>query len=305
MHGGGMAQPQMRGMQLNLNSLKPKAPGMNAGSVYTGPLLPTQAVFRQKPLLPWWIGFLIPLLLLLALPALLLLPKNVAVPELVGKEVFAAEEELTKAKLKLDPNQKEKVDAKAKPRHGDLPDAQEGREGRGGHARSSSRSRSARTPSRCPTRGQDLRGRREAAARGRADARARSTRRRPARLRREVSLPAAKEIVNKGKPVDLFLVPPEKAKKDAAAGRQGGAAAAAAARPAPAARARPTSSSRRSARTTSTPWPRRWPTSSSCPRKVNAFSEARSGRCSPPTRPAAPRSPRARPSTCSSRPASR
>ena len=43
----------------------------------TGPLLPTQAVFRQKPWLPWWLAIVVPLLALLALLLFLFLPKNV------------------------------------------------------------------------------------------------------------------------------------------------------------------------------------------------------------------------------------
>ena len=70
-------------------------------------------MFAQRPWLPWW---LIPVLLLLALLLFLLfrsLPQNVVVPEVVGEEsAFKAEETLTKADLKLDPNQKKKVDDK-------------------------------------------------------------------------------------------------------------------------------------------------------------------------------------------------
>ena len=52
-------------------------PGGQAPPAITGPLLPTQAVFRQKPWLPWWVAIVIPLLLLLALLLFLFLPKNV------------------------------------------------------------------------------------------------------------------------------------------------------------------------------------------------------------------------------------
>jgi beta-lactam-binding protein with PASTA domain len=79
----------------------------------TGPLLPTQGTFRQRPWLPWW---LIPVILLLALLLFLLfrsLPQEVLVPKIVGEaSAFKAEEKLTKAELKLDPNQKEKTDDK-------------------------------------------------------------------------------------------------------------------------------------------------------------------------------------------------
>ena len=97
-----------------------KPPGRAARSAPTGPLLPTQGTFRQKPWLPWW---LIPVLLLLALLLFLLfrsLPQNVLVPKVVGEaSAFKAEEKLTKADLKLDPNQKEKVDDKVPAGHRD------------------------------------------------------------------------------------------------------------------------------------------------------------------------------------------
>ena len=106
--------PQARGMNLNLNNLK--MPGGQAPPAITGPLLPTQAVFRQKPWLPWWVAIVIPLLLLLALLLFLLLPKNVQVPDVVGKpSTFEAEKVITEAKLKLAADVKEKVDTKAEP----------------------------------------------------------------------------------------------------------------------------------------------------------------------------------------------
>jgi beta-lactam-binding protein with PASTA domain len=105
--------PQMKGMNLDANKLK--MPGKGAGaSAPSGPLLPSQGVFKQKAWLPWW---LIPVALLLALLAILLytlLPSNVAVPDVVGsKSTFDAEKKLTEAGLKLAPAPKEKVDAKA------------------------------------------------------------------------------------------------------------------------------------------------------------------------------------------------
>ena len=58
-------------------------------------LLPTQAVFRQKAWLPWWLAILLPLLLMLALFLFLLMPKNTTVPKLKGLEsVSAAEQKL-------------------------------------------------------------------------------------------------------------------------------------------------------------------------------------------------------------------
>jgi beta-lactam-binding protein with PASTA domain len=106
--------PQARGMNLNLNNLK--MPGGQAPPAVTGPLLPTQAVFRQKPWLPWWVAIVIPLLALLALLLFLFLPKNVTVPDIVGKKsAFEAEKAITEAKLKLAPQTKEKVNDKVPP----------------------------------------------------------------------------------------------------------------------------------------------------------------------------------------------
>ena len=46
--------PQMKGMNLDANSLK--MPGKSgASSAPTGPLLPSQGVFKQKAWLPWWL----------------------------------------------------------------------------------------------------------------------------------------------------------------------------------------------------------------------------------------------------------
>jgi beta-lactam-binding protein with PASTA domain len=106
-----MVGPQARGMNLNL-----KMPGGQAPPAISGPLLPTQAVFRQKPWLPWWVAIVIPLLALLALLLFLFLPKNVEVPDVVGKKsAFEAEKAITEAGLKLAPQTKEKVDGKVPP----------------------------------------------------------------------------------------------------------------------------------------------------------------------------------------------
>jgi beta-lactam-binding protein with PASTA domain len=109
-----MVGPQARGANLNLNNLK--MPGGQKPPAVTGPLLPTQAVFRQKPWLPWWVAIVIPLLALLALLLFLFLPKNVEVPDVVGKKsAFEAEKLITDAKLRLAPETKEKVDNKVPP----------------------------------------------------------------------------------------------------------------------------------------------------------------------------------------------
>jgi beta-lactam-binding protein with PASTA domain len=71
-------------------------------AVPSGPLLPRQAIFRQKAWLPWWLAIVVPLLALLALALFLLLPSKVTVPDVVGsKTVFAAEQKLVAAGLQL------------------------------------------------------------------------------------------------------------------------------------------------------------------------------------------------------------
>jgi beta-lactam-binding protein with PASTA domain len=112
-----MQGPQMKGMNLDASGLKSKlGGGGGAPAAPTGPLLPSQAVFRQKPWLPWW---LVPVAIALAALAVLLymlLPKNVVVPEVVGSpSAFEAEKKLTEADLTLAPAPKEKVDPDAEP----------------------------------------------------------------------------------------------------------------------------------------------------------------------------------------------
>jgi beta-lactam-binding protein with PASTA domain len=116
-----LQKPQLQGPQMksfNASQLKPgqlKLPG-GGGSAPIGPLLPTQGVFRQKPWIPWWA---VPLLI--AIIALLLLlyklsPQKDVVPNVVGQpSAFKAEEKLTAANFKLDPEQKEQEDTKHKP----------------------------------------------------------------------------------------------------------------------------------------------------------------------------------------------
>ena len=93
-----------------------KLPGQGGPAIPSAPLLPTQGVFRQRPWLPWWLVPVLALLILLLLFLYTLLPKNVVVPKVVGeKSAFTAEEKLTKADLKLDPNQKTQPDDKTPP----------------------------------------------------------------------------------------------------------------------------------------------------------------------------------------------
>jgi beta-lactam-binding protein with PASTA domain len=108
-----MAKPTVPSKNLDLSKLKAPGGGTPAPVM---PLLPNQAVFRQKPWLPWWIAILVPLLILLAILLFLLLPKNVVVPDVTGaKSTFEAEKKLTSAKLKLNPTTKQKVSTAAPP----------------------------------------------------------------------------------------------------------------------------------------------------------------------------------------------
>jgi beta-lactam-binding protein with PASTA domain len=120
MRGPQVRGPQVRGPQLKQQNLRLdqlKMPSRGGGAPPpTGPLLPTQAVFRQKPWLPWWLAIVVPLLALLALLLFLFLPKNVEVPDVVGKKsAFEAEKAITEAGLRLAPATKEKVDGKVPP----------------------------------------------------------------------------------------------------------------------------------------------------------------------------------------------
>ena len=114
--------PQMKGMNVDANQLQGKLGGLKkpggggGGGGAQMPLLPSQGVFRQKAWLPWWLVPVVIALAALAVILYLLLPKNVAVPNVVGqKSTFDAEKQLTAANLKLDPNTKTKVDLKAPP----------------------------------------------------------------------------------------------------------------------------------------------------------------------------------------------
>jgi beta-lactam-binding protein with PASTA domain len=98
--------PQFQGVNLRRPTLglrALRAPDRAAApAVSSAPLLPTQAILRQKPWLPWWLAIVVPLLALLALTLFLLLPKNVDVPGVVGsRTVFAAEKHLVAAGLQL------------------------------------------------------------------------------------------------------------------------------------------------------------------------------------------------------------
>ena len=109
-----MRGPQLKQQNLRLDQLKMPSRGQAPPPV-SAPLLPTQAVFRQKSWLPWWVAVVVPLLAVLAGILFLLLPKNVTVPDVVGSQsAFAAEKKITEAGLVLNPSQKEQVVKDAK-----------------------------------------------------------------------------------------------------------------------------------------------------------------------------------------------
>jgi beta-lactam-binding protein with PASTA domain len=114
-----MQGPQMGSVNLDANKVQGKLGGLKKGGgspAPTAPLLPSQGVFRQKAWLPWWAIPVAVALAALAVMLYLLLPKNVAVPDVVGSEsAFAAEKELIEAGMVLDASPKEKVDPDSPP----------------------------------------------------------------------------------------------------------------------------------------------------------------------------------------------
>jgi beta-lactam-binding protein with PASTA domain len=115
--GGALKAPRVQAPKLPKAQIKPgdlSLPGR--GGAAAMPLMPSQAVFRQKAWIGWWV---LPLLLLLAIAAIviyLLLPKNVLVPKVVGaKSSFDAEKTLTQAGLGLNPDVKQQVSSEQKP----------------------------------------------------------------------------------------------------------------------------------------------------------------------------------------------
>jgi beta-lactam-binding protein with PASTA domain len=107
----------MKQMNVDMAGVKDKLkmPG-GAPAAPAGPLLPSQAVFRQKPWLPWWLVPVGIALAALAVMLYLLLPQNVVVPDVVGSEsAFQAEEKLTEADLTLAAAPKEKVNTDVEP----------------------------------------------------------------------------------------------------------------------------------------------------------------------------------------------
>ena len=90
------AAGRMHGVNVNLDNLK--MPG-GAAPAISGPLLPTQAVFRQKPWLPWWSPIVLALLLAALLLAWLLIPRGQLVPDVAGMTVAEASGKLAEEEL--------------------------------------------------------------------------------------------------------------------------------------------------------------------------------------------------------------
>ncbi|HET8758340.1 MAG TPA: PASTA domain-containing protein [Solirubrobacteraceae bacterium] len=108
--------PQMQARNLQLSNLKGGVGGGAAAAAPAAPLLPSQGVFRQKAWLPWWLIPVLALLAILAVFLLMLMPKNVKVPDVVGSaSAFEAEKKLTEAELEVAPKTEEKVTEDAKP----------------------------------------------------------------------------------------------------------------------------------------------------------------------------------------------
>ena len=73
------------------------------------PRPPNHAVWRQKPYLPWWLIPVVATAILAGGIIYSLLPRNVEVPNVVGMEVFKAQEALEKAELTLGQREKEVI----------------------------------------------------------------------------------------------------------------------------------------------------------------------------------------------------
>ena len=203
------------------------------------PLMPNQVVFRHKAWLPWWVAVLIPLLLLLALLLFLFLPRNVVVPDVTGtKSAFEAEKKLTKAQLKLAPTPKEKVSTAAAPGTviGQTPAA-------GEKAKKDSDVTIEIAVGNGKVQVPNLVGKTQAEADPlleKANLTAGQVQPQPPdpKAKIESQIPAAKEVVKEGKPINIFLATIKdkkngsKEKKDGGGGGGGGGKAAAVTLPA-------------------------------------------------------------------------
>ena len=95
---------------------------------------PQPAVFRQRPWIPAWVLPIVPILIAAGVAVWALRPNNTTVPDLTGAKLFAAQQKLSDAGLKLGPQQTQETGngaARHDPRH-DPGRRQEDRQGQGG-----------------------------------------------------------------------------------------------------------------------------------------------------------------------------
>src|SRR3954447_1506721 len=233
MQGPGFTRPAVPGGR-SVDLMKLRKPGTGAPMPQM-PLMPNQVVFRHKAWLPWWVAVLIPLLLLLALLLFLFLPRNVVVPDVTGtKSAFEAEKKLTKAQLKLAPTPKEKVSTAAAPGTviGQTPAA-------GEKAKKDSDVTIEIAVGNGKVQVPDIVGKTQAEADpilNKANLTAGQVQPQPPdpKAKIESQIPAAKEVVKEGKPINIFLATikdkknGDKARKDGGGGGGGGGGKAAA-----------------------------------------------------------------------------
>ena len=298
MQGPGFTRPAVPGGR-SVDLMKLRKPGTGAPMPQM-PLMPNQVVFRHKAWLPWWVAVLIPLLLLLALLLFLFLPRNVVVPDVTGtKSAFEAEKKLTKAQLKLAPTPKEKVSTAAAPGTviGQTPTA-------GEKAKKDSEVTIEIAVGNGKVQVPNIVGKTQAEADPileKANLTTGQVQPQPPdpKAKIESQIPAAKEVVKEGKPVNIFLA----TIKDKKNGEQGRRRTAVAVAVAAAARPRRSRCPRWAAR-----WPmprRRRPTPASSRSRSPSSRPRRRARSSAPSRPRAPSSRRATRSRSSSPAASR
>ena len=286
MQGPGFTRPAVPGGR-SVDLMKLRKPGTGAPMPQM-PLMPNQVVFRHKAWLPWWVAVLIPLLLLLALLLFLFLPRNVVVPDVTGtKSAFEAEKKLTKAQLKLAPTPKEKVSTAAAPGTviGQTPAA-------GEKAKKDSDVTIEIAVGNGKVQVPDIVGKTQAEADPileKANLTAGQVQPQPPdpKAKIESQIPAAKEVVKEGKPINIFLATIKDKKNGDKAKRRTAEAAAAVAAPRP-------------RRSRCPRWAARWamprrrrPTPGSCRSRSPSSRPRRRARSSAPSRPRAPSSRRA------------
>ena len=100
-----VGKPRVPSKSIGLKDLQRPGGGGAAAVQPSGPLLPTQVIFRQKPYLPWWTGLFLLLLLLLLLLLFFLIPRTVVVPDITkAKTTLEAQQLLADKELVLNPN---------------------------------------------------------------------------------------------------------------------------------------------------------------------------------------------------------